>query len=172
MKALRETDFDDFDREYHDVHEYAEDRHRGQFRKGSGKPYIVHPVMVAKIIKAYGGTEEMVKAAQLHDVVEDGGSSWDEIAERFGEDVADIVSELTNDDAEVKRLGKEAYMNRHLLELSDSALMIKLADNLANSLDRPKPGQLERIKVNIKSLLANRKLRGGCRELALEILDL
>jgi (p)ppGpp synthase/HD superfamily hydrolase len=171
-ETLRETDFDEFDREYHDVHEYAEEKHSGQFRKASGKPYITHPVAVAKLIKAYGGSDDLVRAAELHDTIEDTGSTWDDIASRFGEKVADVVTELTNDREAIEELGKENYMSRHILELSDDALFIKLADCLHNSLDRPRPSQLERMKVNIKTLLRNRRLRGNLRELALEILSI
>ena len=45
--------------------------HEGQFRKYSGLPYIIHPIEVATTVEAYGGTDEMIAAALLHDVVED-----------------------------------------------------------------------------------------------------
>lgn len=51
----------------------AEFRHRkvGQLRKYTGEPYIVHPRAVARMVREYNGTKEMIAAALLHDVMED-----------------------------------------------------------------------------------------------------
>jgi GTP pyrophosphokinase len=75
--------------------EFARMAHEGQTRK-SGDPYIAHPVAVAMIV-----AEELqlganpVIAAFLHDVVEDTAYTIDDIRQRFGDDVAFLVSVVT-----------------------------------------------------------------------------
>lgn len=156
--------------DFKEVYEFSKNKHSGQFRK-SGRPYITHPLGVAQIVKVYGGSEDEIISSLLHDTMEDSDTSWNEIAADFGENVADIVSELTNDDIALKSMGKEEYMNKKLVNLSLPALFCKLADNYWNSVENPKPGQKERIIKNIKFLLRNRMLRGRWRELALAIIN-
>ncbi|HRW38274.1 MAG TPA: HD domain-containing protein, partial [Aquihabitans sp.] len=76
------------------AHELAAAAHEGQSRK-SGEPYIHHPLAVARIVADLGLDEETVAAALLHDSVEDTGVTLDELAERFGDDVAQIVDGVT-----------------------------------------------------------------------------
>ena len=71
--------------------------HKGQKRK-SGAEYAVHPILVAAIVAHFGGTEDMIKAALLHDVVEDTGFAKSEVAARFGTVVAELVDGLTKID--------------------------------------------------------------------------
>lgn len=88
---------------------YSKARHdrTGAVRKHSGAPYFVHPQGVAKMVQAYRGTKAQIQAAYLHDTMEDTGETADHIAEQFGDDVASIVAELTNDPWEVRRVGKK-----------------------------------------------------------------
>jgi (p)ppGpp synthase/HD superfamily hydrolase len=73
---------------------FAKGAHEGQFRN-SGKPYIVHPLAVAHMVASYGGDEESIIAALLHDVVEDTEVTEDEIEKIFGKGVAQLVHGLT-----------------------------------------------------------------------------
>jgi GTP pyrophosphokinase len=176
---LRET----FEDDYYLSNYIASEVHDGQKRKGTGDPYITHPISVSKIVKAYGGSEDQIHAAVLHDTIEDGDGaiSWDEIAKLFNEHVADIVSELTNDNDKINNLkkkysgdknkAKEEYMNKHLLDLSDDALLIKLADNYANVCDRPAPAQAKRILNNVNLLKRNRELTDDMLDLYEAIID-
>lgn len=62
--------------------------HATQVRKGSGSPYIEHPLGVASLVIEFGGDEEQAIAGLLHDVIEDAGPEFIEpIRERFGERV-------------------------------------------------------------------------------------
>ena len=56
----------------------------GQMRKYTNDPYIVHPIRVATTVAKFGGTDEMIAAAYLHDVVEDTGVSIVDILDMFG----------------------------------------------------------------------------------------
>ena len=54
-----------------DAIEFATKAHEGQFRKGTRRPYIVHPIEVADIVSAMTNDEEVICAAVLHDTIED-----------------------------------------------------------------------------------------------------
>ncbi len=74
---------------------FATAAHRNQIRKGSGIPYISHPVAVAMILQKYGYPLDWVIAGLLHDTIEDTHVTLDEIRREFGNAVADIVEGCT-----------------------------------------------------------------------------
>lgn len=120
---------------------FAETAHKNQFRKYNGEPYIRHPERVAKsILRKKDVVQAQVVAAYLHDVVEDTEYTYKDVKEKFGQTVANIVLELTNE------YTKENYpdlnrQSRHNLEvariakISKEAKLIKLADRLDNLKD-------------------------------------
>ena len=71
---------------------FAVNAHRGQLRKGSNAPYILHPMEAAAIVAAMTDDEEVIAAAVLHDTVEDTAVTLDEICEQFGKRVAELVA--------------------------------------------------------------------------------
>lgn len=144
---------------------------RGQIRKATGAPYIVHPEGVAKIVKDFGGDDEQIQAAWLHDTMEDTGTWEEDLREKFGDRVADLVSELTNDDFAIRSIGKEDYMSNKLVNLSDDALLIKLSDFLYNIKDYCPMKTLERMKKNLEALnFSGRKLDDKCDRLLIDCL--
>lgn len=150
---------DDFPKNTHKMYRFAKQKHdaTGSIRKHSGDPYWVHPEGVAKIASAYGGTDIEIQAAMAHDTLEDTNCSYDELEEMFGDEVASIVREITNDTEEVDRLGKEQYINLELISLSHPALFVKLCDMYYNQMDFPTEAQKQRMIKNINYLLANRE---------------
>ena len=150
---------DDFPKNTHQMYRFAKQKHdaTGAIRKHSGDPYWVHPEGVAKIAAAYGGTDIEIQAAMAHDTLEDTNCSYDELEEMFGDEVASIVREITNDTEEVDRLGKEQYINLELINLSHPALFVKLCDMYYNQMDFPTDAQKQRMIKNINYLLANRE---------------
>lgn len=123
--------------------------HFGQRRKGSGAPYITHPMAVASIVGAYGGDEEQAIAALLHDVMEDCGVSRDNLAARYGERVATIVAACTDTIEQPKppwRARKEAHI-AHVRGQPGEAKLVMAADKLHNAqsilrdLRRPSVGE-------------------------------
>ena len=61
-----------------DAMDFATKAHEGQFRKGTRRPYIVHPIEVADIVSTMTKDEEVICAAVLHDTIEDcSGITWD-----------------------------------------------------------------------------------------------
>jgi (p)ppGpp synthase/HD superfamily hydrolase len=113
--------------------EMAEAAHAGQTRRGSGgMAYIHHPVAVAELLAGHGLGEQTVAAALLHDVVEDSEASVEDVAERFGQPVADLVAALTEDETiEPFERRKEAH-RRHAEQVGGDALAIYAADKLSN----------------------------------------
>jgi (p)ppGpp synthase/HD superfamily hydrolase len=72
---------------------FAATAHRDQVRKGTGTPYIVHPVGVMLLLIQAGELDpELLAAALLHDTLEDAGVSEDTLRDQFGARVADIVA--------------------------------------------------------------------------------
>ena len=150
---------EDFPKNTHQMYRFAKQKHdaTGAIRKHSGDPYWVHPEGVAKIAAAYGGTDIEIQAAMAHDTLEDTNCSYEELEEMFGDEVASIVREVTNDTEEVDRLGKEQYINLELINLSHPALFVKLCDMYYNQMDFPTDAQKQRMIKNINYLLANRE---------------
>lgn len=115
------------------AYEYAKQKHEGQKRKYVDLDYFTHPKWVARLIEEFED-EDMACAAILHDVLEDTNATYEEIKMLFGDDVANLVLELTSDKTEVKRLGKAIYLARKIVALSDRAFIIKCADRIHNLL--------------------------------------
>jgi len=110
--------------------------HEGQVRKASGNPYIDHPVDVARILfsEAYVDDVDVLRAALLHDTLEDTTLQKDEIAKCFGERVLRLVEEVT-DDRTLSRGARKRAQIAHILTVSDDAKRIKMADKLSNMRD-------------------------------------
>jgi GTP pyrophosphokinase len=114
---------------------YASNAHRRQTRKGSGVPYVSHLLGVASLVIEETGTETQAIAALLHDVLEDTPATYEDICERFGAAVADIVKACTYSSAEPKppwRPRKEAYL-ADLPSASPDALLVSVADKVHNA---------------------------------------
>lgn len=164
---------EDFPKNTRAMYRFARRRHNdtGAIRKVSKQPYWVHPEGVAKIVMEHGGSDIEIKAAMAHDVLEDTGDTFEDIAEKFGDDVASIVKEVTNDKDEIAKIGKERYISEELCRLSPEALTVKLADMLYNMKDSPTEKNYERMRKNVAFLMMNRHLEGKHLELAKEIME-
>lgn len=113
---------------------FALDKHGNQKRKFSNDPYIKHCELVTCLLSKYTDCNEMLQAAVLHDVVEDTDCTIEEIKDMFGNRVASLVEELTNDQEAIKLIGKREHLLNKLNNISDDALTIKLVDRLHNIL--------------------------------------
>ncbi len=114
---------------------FAADKHRDQVRKGTGVPYLTHLMAVAATVGDHGGTEAQVIAALLHDVIEDQAVTAEELAARFGPEVAAIVLACTDAMARPKppwRARKEHHVAR--VRSADAAVKLVVAsDKLHNA---------------------------------------
>jgi len=120
-----------------DVAKYASQKHKGQTRS-DGLPYITHPMQVANNIIKYKSShniDALVKAALLHDTIEDTDTTHKDLEKLFGGLVASLVKELTSDKDKIKKIGKTEYLTKKMVQMSSYALVIKLADRLDNVSD-------------------------------------
>jgi len=120
----------------HQAYLLAKDAHGGQLRL-SGEPYIVHPLEVAGIVASLHLDGDALCAALLHDVVEDTSLSPEELAEQFGETVANIVAGLTKfKDINFSGIVNSQVENYRRLFLAmdkdPRVIVIKLADRVHN----------------------------------------
>lgn len=107
----------------------------GQVRKYTFEPYIVHPTEVASIVATVPHTDEMLAAAYLHDTVEDTGVTILDIQIEFGNEVASLVSWLTDVSRpeDGNRAVRKARDREHIAMASAGAQTVKLADLIANT---------------------------------------
>ena len=115
--------------------EFATKAHDGQFRKGTKRPYIVHPIEVGDIVSTMTTDEEVISAAILHDTIEDcEGVTERMLAELFSERVAGMVAQESEDKSLTWEERKGATIRR-LKEGPAEVQMIGLADKLSNMRD-------------------------------------
>ncbi|MEX3016963.1 bifunctional (p)ppGpp synthetase/guanosine-3',5'-bis(diphosphate) 3'-pyrophosphohydrolase [Gymnodinialimonas hymeniacidonis] len=116
--------------------DYGREMHEGQTRH-SGEPYFTHPVAVAAILTEQQLDDATIVTALLHDTIEDTRSTYTEVADRFGEEIAglvDGVTKLTNLQLS-NRESKQAENFRKLFMAMSKDLrviLVKLADRLHN----------------------------------------
>lgn len=115
--------------------EFATKAHEGQFRKGTKRPYIVHPVEVGDIVSTMTMDEEIISAAILHDTIEDcSGITRELLTEVFSERVASIVAQESEDKSRTWKERKRATIER-LRSAPREVQIIGLADKLSNMRD-------------------------------------
>lgn len=107
----------------------------GQTRKYTGEPYVVHPIEVSELVASVNGTEAMVAAALLHDVLEDTEVTVDLLEEQFGSKVADLVLWLTDISRpkDGNRSARKALDRQHSAAAPAAAQTIKVADLISNT---------------------------------------
>lgn len=115
---------------------YATKMHGSQLR-ASGDPYFAHPIEVAGILTQLRLDEASIVTGLLHDTVEDTSATYDEIAQMFGEDVANLVkgvTKLTQLEVTTERTKQAENLQKFVLALSKDirVLLVKLADRLHN----------------------------------------
>ena len=117
---------------------FATKAHDGMRRKKSESPYILHPMEAAVIVGTMTDDQDLIAAAALHDVVEDADISIEEIEEKFGKRVRELVGSETEDKradlppADTWRIRKEKSLA--VLKNTDdiAVLMVWIGDKLAN----------------------------------------
>jgi guanosine-3',5'-bis(diphosphate) 3'-pyrophosphohydrolase len=113
---------------------FAAERHEQQHRRGAvASPYINHPIDVADILCREAAVTDLdvLCAALLHDTVEDTDATAEQLRSAFGEKVAAIVLELTDDES-LPRAQRERQQEEHAACLSEPARLVKLADKISN----------------------------------------
>jgi GTP pyrophosphokinase len=164
--------------------DFCQEQHEGQ-RRASGEPYIIHPLEVAQVLADLKMDATAIAAGLLHDAVEDTNVSTQEIARRFGEQVAHIVEGVTKLD-KIKFANREDHQAENIRKMllamvtDVRVVIIKLADRLHNmrTLEHLRPEKQQRIAketLDVYAPLAHRlgmgKLRGELEDLAFRYVD-
>ncbi len=119
---------------YYKAIKFASEKHKYQLRKGSGMPYFVHLYSVAKILHLNGASLDLVVCGFLHDTLEDTTTTYRELRENFGDEIANIVYKVSED----KSLGYDERKSRQARIIGSSSRdvkMLKCADCLSNLSD-------------------------------------
>lgn len=110
------------------AYEFAALAHTGQTRD-DGQDFMVHPVQVAEILSQVTNDENMIAAALLHDVIEDTFITYAGLVDEFGEDIANLVHEVTHE------VGAKHIGNYFPRLQTQRGIMLKFADRLSNISD-------------------------------------
>jgi len=164
--------------------DYAEQAHDGQIRE-SGEPYFDHPAAVAFILADMDLDPNTVAAGLLHDVVEDTGKHYEELASVFGTEVAglvDGVTKLSRMDFKTREEQQAESLRKMFVAMAKDirVILIKLADRLHNmrTLRECQPDKQKRVAgetVEIYAPLAHRlgmwRIKWELEDLALRYLE-
>jgi GTP diphosphokinase / guanosine-3',5'-bis(diphosphate) 3'-diphosphatase len=161
-----------------EAYRFSDTAHLGQFRT-SGEPYISHPISVAEICAEWRLDSDSLMAALLHDVMEDSGVLKQDLHERFGSQVADIVDGLSKIDRvefESRAHAQAENFRKMLLAMARDVrvILIKLADRLHNmrTLGHVPVAKQARIARETLDIYAPIAQRLGLRHVFLELEDL
>lgn len=116
---------------------FAAHKHRDQRRKdAAASPYINHPIALANVLANEGGIddERVLIAAILHDIIEDTETTEQELVREFGQEIAGIVMEVTDDKA-LSKAERKRLQIEHAATISRRAKLVKLADKICNLRD-------------------------------------
>ena len=161
------------------AYNYAKEMHDGQFRS-SGEPYYTHPVEVAQILADMNMDMTTIVTAILHDTVEDTDATFEDLENKFGKTVSDLVngvSKLTRIESQTVE-GKQAENFRKLLlAMSEDirVLLVKLSDRLHNMRTMggiKKPEKRRRISLETLEIYSPLAERIGVHRIKEELEDL
>ena len=111
--------------------DFATKVHEGQYRKGTDRPYIVHPMEVGKIVSTMTQDEEIISAAILHDTIEDTDVTYEDLKQEFGTRVADLVAAESEDKSKTW-IERKGHTLEHLKTASQAEKILTMADKLSN----------------------------------------
>ncbi len=157
---------------------YATQMHGSQ-KRASGDPYYAHPIQVAGILTDYKLDTASIVTALLHDVIEDTSATRNDIAERFGEEIAGLVegvTKLSQLELQAEQSRQAENLRKFILAISKDVrvLMVKLADRLHNmrTLQYVKPEKRERIARETLEVYAPLGRSIGMHRIAIELEEL
>ena len=118
------------------AYEFAESAHATQ-KRHSGDPYISHPIAVANILAELRLDGPTITTALLHDTIEDTNITYQDVENKFGKEIADLVDGVTKL-SKLENQGKEITLGENFRKLilatakDIRVLLVKLADRLHN----------------------------------------
>ncbi len=113
---------------------FGAEKHKAQVRSNLKKtPYIIHPIEVADFVMRIGKVydKNVLSAALLHDVMDETGTTYEEIENRYGKIVSQYVQEMTVK-KELTLKEQKKYQIIQAFHQTPSVAVIKLSDKLSN----------------------------------------
>ena len=110
---------------------YAVEHHAGQFRKGTVRPYIMHPLEAMQILHSMKADTNLMIAGVLHDTIEDTEATAEGIRELFGDDVADLVTAHSEDKSKTWD-ERKTHAIEELAKADKRLKMLIMADKVSN----------------------------------------
>ncbi len=161
-----------------EAYDFSRKAHQGQRRK-SGHPFFDHCVQVALILAEQGLDSITVAAALLHDTVEDAGVSIEELRNRFGQEIADLVDGVSKIGGLAFRSKEESqaeYYRKMIVSMARDirVILIKFADRLHNmrTLEYLPADRIKRIAQETQDVYAPLAHRLGMDQMKREMEDL
>lgn len=118
--------------------DFAKAKHATQKRKYTNDPYVTHVCIVADMVRMVGARDAVVAAAVLHDVLEDTNTTELELRREFGDEITNLVVELTDVFTDPVKHGnrkeRKAKEKNRLASVSADAQTIKVADLIDNTI--------------------------------------
>jgi GTP diphosphokinase / guanosine-3',5'-bis(diphosphate) 3'-diphosphatase len=159
------------------AYEFAKESHKGQLRF-SGEPYFTHPVAATHHLLSLHPDEDAIIACLLHDVIEDTETDIADIAEKFGDTVANLCKDMEKlgtvryqgQERQIENLRKMFVAMAHDIRV----IFIKLADRLHNmeTLNHVRPDKQKRIAKETLEVYAPIAARLGLYEFKSHLEDL
>ena len=109
---------------------FADELHAGQEREADRAPFILHPLEVAALLSAHRYDDQVTAAAVLHDSIEGSDATGDQIADRFGPRVAELVGTLT-EPAEASGPSAKEVLRDQIAQADPEAAAIYAADKVS-----------------------------------------
>jgi len=113
--------------------EFAASGHAGQVRDADQAPFILHPLEVAHLLHGRDYPDHVIAAGVLHDLLEDTDVTRDELAERFGAEVADLVAAVSDPDDEGPYAERKARLRQAVAAAGPDAAAVFAADKVAKA---------------------------------------
>jgi (p)ppGpp synthase/HD superfamily hydrolase len=113
--------------------EWAHAAHEGQKRQVDGAPFMVHPYEVAMLLHSTGYGDGVLAVGLLHDVVEKGGASLDDVRAEFGAEIAADVAALTEDESIADYHERKAALRRSAAEAREDVVAVFAADKVVKA---------------------------------------
>jgi GTP pyrophosphokinase len=163
-----------------EAYDFALECHEGQ-RRLSGEPYITHPIAVARLVAELHMDVPTIKAALLHDVVEDSDATSEQIARKFSQDVARLVEGATKIDqigpqSQEKSSADAETLRKMFVAMAEDVrvVIIKIADRLHNmrTLQHLAPDRQQAIALETMEIYAPLAARLGIWQFKWELEDL
>lgn len=111
---------------------FATEAHKGQVRKGTNTPYILHPLEAGIIVSQITKDENLICAAILHDIVEDTYFSFEMVKGEFNEKIADIVASESEDKSKSWKERKTYTLESLMKGKNKDIGIVALGDKLSN----------------------------------------